>query len=610
MSAATQAARPTALRRILKWVLWIFGGLVALLAIFIAILVMSSSAREWLATRILTQGMILDDRLAGVPTRTEAQPIHNVMLPMRDGVKLSTNVFLPEGEGPWPVIIVRDPYSFADYLSCRVFVLYDYACVYQEVRGRGPSEGTWYPFVDDREDGIDLMAWILEQPWQNGRLALHGGSYVGAVQWAIAGDLPEEVKTFVPAISHGDVYQLTYHNGMFMEGLTGAWLHSQFQPWTKKLNSFNHWRDKVAGRFPAQGVDPEEFGPAWTPYHDYLLHPDRDDPYWQSPEYVALRQAHNNVGVPVLMIGYMNDFFLPGMLMTFDELPTRDESVLIIGPGNHGGQAEPEVDGAYTDDYVDTLAWFDHHLRDAPLPDNLKAGVRVFIHGENKWRDFETWPREPSNTLVYYLGDLADARQCDGGALSENPSVPGTSISFAYDPRDPVPTRGGAFALIDGVAPTAVEEQGSDLCGRDDVLSFASPPLQADTLVSGGIQVKLVVSSDATDTAFTVKLSEHFADGRVYNIRDDISSLSMRNGAKHRMPYVPGDKVEVVFELTPIAWRLRQGSRLRVDVSSSSAPAFFPHPNREGLWSEIANPVIAQQTIFGGSMEIPVDERL
>lgn len=601
--------RRTLSRRILRGTFWTIGGLVVLVAIAIAVLVVSSSAREWLATRILTQGMILDDRLANVPTRNEAQPVRNFMLPMRDGVKLSTEVFLPQGEGPWPAVVVRDPYSFADYLSCRVFVLYDYACVYQEVRGRGPSEGTWYPFVDEREDGIDLLEWVVEQPWQNGRIALHGGSYVGAVQWAVAGDLPPEVKTFVPTVSHGDIYELSYHNGMFMEGLPGAWLHSQFQPWTRKLNSFNHWREKVAGRFPAQGVDPEEFGRAWTPYYDYLLHPDRDDPYWQSAEYVALREAHKNVDVPVLMIGYMNDFFLPGMLRTFNELPTRDESVLIIGPGNHGGQAEPEVDGAFTNDYVDTLAWFDHFLRDAPLPENLKPGVRVFIHGDDKWRDFGAWPELPSKTLIFYLEDLADARQCDGGALSDTPSATVTSTSFIYDPRDPVPTRGGAFALIDGVAPTALEEQGSDLCGRDDVLSFASAPLQADTLINGGIQVKLVVSSDAADTAFTVKVSEHFADGRVYNIRDDISSLSMRNGAQHRMPYVPGDKVEVVFELTPIAWRLSQGSKLRLDVSSSSAPAFFPHPNRAGLWSEIADPVVALQTVFGGSMEIPVDER-
>lgn len=601
-----QTARPTVLRRVLKWVLWIVGGLVALIAILIALLVMSSSARQWLATRILTEGMILNDRLASVPTRTEAQPIRNVMLATRDGVKLSTNVFLPQGEGPWPVIVVRDPYSFADYLSCRVFVLYDYACVYQEVRGRGPSEGTWYPFVDEREDGIDLLEWIVEQPWQNGRIALHGGSYVGAVQWAVAGDLPPEVKTFVPPVAHGDIYQLSYRNGMFMEGLAGAWLHSQFQPWTRKLNSYEHWRQKVAGRFPALGVDQEEFGPAWTPYRDYLLHPDRDDPYWQSAKYAALSEAHKSVQVPVFMIGYMNDFFLPGMLQTFEELPTKDRSVFVIGPGNHGGQAEPEVEGAYTNDYVDTLAWFDHYLKDAPLPDNLKPGFRVFVHGEDEWRNFDKWPGEPLEKRLFYLDDLADSQHCDGGTLSDAPPVAATSASFAYDPRDPVPTRGGAFALIDGVAPTAVEEQGSDLCSRDDVLSFASAPLKADTFVSGGIRVRLLVSSDAEDTAFTVKVSEHFADGRVYNIRDDVSSLSMRNGAQHRVPYNSGDEVEVVFDLTPIAWQLRQGSRLRVDVSSSSAPAFFPHPNRAGLWSEIADPVVADQTVYGGSLEIPV----
>ena len=145
---------------------------------------------------------------------------------------------------------------------------------------------------------------------------------------------------------------------------------------------------------------------------------------------------------------------------------------------------------------------------------------------------------------------------------------------------------------------------GSDESGRP----FSSAPLSADTLVNGGIRIRLLVSSDAADTAFSVKMSEHFSDGRVYNVRDDISTLSMRNGAQHRTSYMPGEQVEVVFELTPIIWRLREGSRVRLDISSSSAPAFVPHPNRAGLWSEVADPVIARQTIFGGSLEIPVDD--
>lgn len=599
---ASDTPRPKWARKILKLLLWTIGGLIALIAILIAILVLSPTARDWTATRVLTDFLILGDRLADVPTRTRGQPVRHVKLRMRDGVELSTQVYLPEGKGPWPVIVVRDPYSFAQYLSCKVFVRYDYACVYQEVRGRGPSQGTWYPFTDERKDGLDLITWILKQPWQNGRLAMHGGSYVGVVQWAVAGNLPPEVKTLVPTVAHGDVYELSYHNGMFNEGTAGVWLHSQFQPVLRKLTATRFWRANIAAHFPALGVETSEFGAAWTPYRDYLLHPEKDDPYWQSPEYVALRAAHKNLQIPVFMIGYANDFFLPGMLQTYEELPTRDQSVFIIGPGNHGGQEDPEVEGSYTRDYADTLAWFDHYLRGAPLPKHLRPGVNVFIHGENVWRHFARWP-QPSKALVYYFDNIGRSQECDGGALSYKPPTSQQVARYAYDPRHPVPTRGGPFQLLSD----SVAEQKDDLCAREDVLSFASTPLSRDALLNGRIQVKLRVSSDAADTAFTVKLSEHFADGRVYNIRDDISSLSMRNGARRRMPYTPGDKVEVAFHLTPIMWRLHKGSRLRLDISSSSSPAFFPHPNRAGLWSRVANPIVAQQSIFGGSLEIPLE---
>jgi putative CocE/NonD family hydrolase len=590
------------MKKFWKLLLRLVGGLIALIAIVIAALALSRPLRDWTATSLIWS-LAISDRLADAPTRTEAQDVRRVSVRMRDGVELNTQVYLPRGQGPWPVILVRDPYGFAQYISCAVFVRYDYACVYQEVRGRGDSHGTWYPFIDERRDGLDTIAWILEQPWQNGRLALQGGSYVGIVQWAVAGDLPPQVKTFVPTVAHGDMYAVSYHNGMFNEGVTGVWLHSQFQPITRMFSAGERWRTEIAGHFPALGVDSSEFRTAWTPYRDYLLHPDRDDPYWQSPQYVALREAHRNVHVPVFMIGYASDFFLPGMLRTHEELPTRDQSVFIIGPGNHGGQADPQVEGSYTRDYADTLAWFDHHLRGAPLPEHLRPGVKVFVHGDNSWRHFERWP-QPSPSLIYQLDNLSNAQQCDGGALTTDASASEQVARFTYDPRNPVPTRGGAFLLLSDT----VEEQGNDICERADVLSFSSAPLSADTLVNGGMRVRLLVSSDAEDTAFSVKVSEHFKDGRVYNIRDDISTLSMRNGARRRTAYVPGEQVEVVFDLTPIMWRLREGSRLRLDVSSSSAPAFFPHPNRAGLWSEVADPVIAQQAIFGGSVEIPVDD--
>jgi hypothetical protein len=177
------------------------------------------------------------------------------------------------------------------------------------------------------------------------------------------------------------------------------------------------------------------------------------------------------------------------------------------------------------------------------------------------------------------------------------------TAQYAYDPRNPVPTQGGAFLLLSD----AVAEQGNQSCERDDVLSFASGPLELDQLLNGAVRLTLRVASDAADTAFSVKLAEHFKDGRVLNIRDDITSLSAAIAAAPQPDYTPGSQVEVVFNLTPILWRLHAGSKLRLDISSSSAPAFFPHPNRSGLWSRISDPVIAHQTIYGGKLELPLE---
>ena len=196
--------------------LWLLAALLGLFISIAALLYWSPGTRDWTATRLLTDS-IIKDKLAETPPRNEAQPVRIVNVPMRDGVKLSTQIYLPEGNGPWPVIVVRDPYSFSQYVFCKVWVRYGYACVNQEARGRGKSGGTWYPFVDERRDGIDTLDWILRQPWQNGKLALSGGSYLGVVQWAVAADLPPEVKTFVPIVAHGDVYELAYRGGNFRQ---------------------------------------------------------------------------------------------------------------------------------------------------------------------------------------------------------------------------------------------------------------------------------------------------------------------------------------------------------------------------------------------------------
>lgn len=559
----------------------------------------------WLTGTLLRY--VVKAHLGEMPAQeTDAQPMQTVKVRMRDGVFLETHIYLPEGKGPWPTILVRDPYALTKYITCEIYVRYGYACVHQDVRGRWGSGGVWYPLVNERNDGIDTLNWILRQPWQNGKLALSGKSYLGLTQWAMADKLPPEVKTFVPGVSHGDFYQMIYHHGMFMQGIAGVWSSGLFKSLTEAFSAGRHWKDDIAGKIPAAGVDPKEFGPAWTAYHDYLMHPEPGDPYWHSPIYEAIHNSYKGVHVPVLMLGRTYDFFLPGMLETYRKLPTRDESVMYIGPGEHGGAVgDQKVEHPNKHYFADTFAWLDHFLKGKPLPDSLKPGYIVYINGADRWQHYAEWPGQ-TQPRTLYLDKLAASHGCDRGALSPQKPVADASATYRYDPRNPVPTRGGSFLVAGDLMPTASSEQKNNLCERPDVLSFSSAAFPKATLISGGMHVKLLTSSDAPDTAFTVKVSEHFADGRVLNIRDDISTLGLRNGAASRLVYHPGDKVEVDYDLTPIAWQLQAGSRLRVDISSSNFPVFNPHPNKAGLWSTVTAPAVAQQTLYGGSLEIPV----
>lgn len=587
------------------WVLIILAILLALMCATVLAIVASKSVRAALLKA--AAGVMLRERLANMPRRRNgARPVRVTRVPMRDGIALKTEIYLPSGEGPWPTILVRDPYGLMQYFICNILVRYGYACVHQDVRGRWGSGGEWRPFTNERNDGADTLDWILQQSWQNGRIAIIGESYLGITQWALADQLPPEVKTLLPGVSHGDIYEMAYRNGGFCEGVMGVWSYSLFQPPLKALAAAREWRRRVAGQFPALDVDPQGFGASWPAYREFLMHPERGDPFWQSPEYTALRDSYLGVRVPVFMVARSNDFFLAGMVRTFEALPTREQSVFILAPGDHGGvTGAAKVRQPYRRYFSDVLAWLDHHLGTAPPPAQLRPGYHLYVNGSDTWRHDETWPQTVAVETLH-LADFTKAHACGGGSLERRAPEQTQSVSFDYDPRDPTPTRGGSFILSPAVSAPAVQDQGRDICARADVLSFASAPLTEDHLLAGSIQIRLLVSSSAPDTAFTVKLSEHFADGTAFNIRDDISTLRLRNNAIRYLAYAPGEQVEVEFNLDPIVWRLRAGSKLRLDVSSSNFPAFNAHPNSDALWSSVAQPAIAHQTLFSGSLTLPI----
>jgi putative CocE/NonD family hydrolase len=547
---------------------------------------------------------------------------------MRDGIVLATTVYRPVGKGPWPAILIRNPYAGFDIIVggwCELLVRYGYACVYQDVRGQGESEGEWQPLIHERDDGIDTLAWLTAQDFQNGNLAMMGPSYLAAVQWAVAGDLPPEVKTLVPAVFTTKTYDSLYLDGMFRHETFTAW--SAMMPKRGMNRSAGGSYQKAIRHRPHNEVDALYFGGKLPWYQDWISNPSRSAPFWQQDLNKLLEENPARTRIPILMIGGWYDVFLGPQFEDWKRLASRSRSRFVIGPWTHIGRSGDALDtpnaGGGLAQWKIVLDWFGHHLKGEPL-DN-PPGVATYVMGENTWTERRQWPPE-TNALRLHLdgvGGEGEPNVCAGAGLSRQSPTTASQQMYRYDPDDPVPTRGGsgmlAFVLpgFDGAPPANVWQ--GDLCKRNDILSFTSVPLTSPLHIAGNIKVALTIASDVEDTAFTAKLIEVFPDGRAVNIRDGITSLAFRgkerstgstNGAVP-LPYAPGNRIEITLELWPIEWKVAAGSRLRLDISSSDFPKYHAHPNRAGVWSAQSEAQVATQNLYTGPgtnswLELPV----
>ncbi|MEL6239409.1 MAG: CocE/NonD family hydrolase [Pseudomonadota bacterium] len=538
----------------------------------------------------------------------------DAMVPMLDGVELYTTVQMPGGEGPFPAVLIRNPYAQARWvmqdLVCGLFVRYGYACVFQDTRGRGRSQGEWDPATSEISDGADTLKWLARQDFQDGNLAMVGSSYLASVQYAaLAGDAPPELKTIVPAMYATDNRTVMYQDGLFRHETFTAWTSMMRGPGSDTDNAAEEYRQAARYR-PHSQVDTDVFGLSMPWYTDMLNAAAPADPFWQAEDRVKMRQVPQNTDIPVLMVGGWYDVFFGPQFEDWQRLATQSSSRYVIGPWVHNGEiselvSEDVGDGRFY--WREMLPWLDYHLKGiGPKPE---TGISIYVIGKDAgWQDHTVWPSK-TTYKSFFLSNLAAANSCEEGRLSATPG--NGEAEFIYNPDDPVPTRGGAgmlaftFPGFEGAKPANVDQAG--LCERDDVLTFQTAQLEAPMLISGNIELTLDIASTAPDTAFTAKLVEVFPDGRAFNIRDSITSLAYRNGAQAPLSYQPGDRVSLRFDFWPIAWRMQAGSRLRLDVSSSDFPKFHAHTNRAGPWAEQSGADLATQTLYGGEVKLPVE---
>ena len=538
----------------------------------------------------------------------EVKQEHNVMVPMRDGVHLSTDIYRPDRDGSFPVILVRDPYTNGSgaVSQGRFWASRGYVFLHQDVRGRHDSEGGWYPFTNEGPDGHDSLEWAGTQPWSNGRVAMSGGSYLGFVQWQAAAFGSPFLKALVPMFSPLNIYGDTYKGGAF-EVTRIAWF-SLMAGRTNQTARYN-W-EKILWHLPLATMNQaagHEFLPFWQ---NMIRHPSYD-PYWKV---LDLEEELDQIGAPALNIGGWFDIFLQSTFSAYSGLTARGRTTqarqgqkLIVGPWPHGGFRRRKAgaldfgpDSVIEPDQL-VLRWLDHWLVGLNNGVMNEPPIRIFVMGENKWRSEQEWPLARAKETKYYLHSQGQANTLNGdGDLS--PSTPGQQPPdrFTYDPTDPVPNKGGNLpGASAGLRSGPFDHQ--QIEARNDVLVYTSDELKTGLEVTGPLVVTLYAASTARDTDFTAKLLDVYPDGRAYNLADGIVRARYRESLSDPSLIEPRKVYPYKINLVATSNLFKKGHRIRVEISSSNFPRFNRNPNTGLPFGMDAELMSATQTIYHDS---------
>jgi uncharacterized protein len=555
--------------------------------------------------------------LSSVPLLAE----HNAPVSMRDDTVLRADIYRRADGGPFPVLLVRTPYGEPMIRSAPVLPAIDagFAVVLQHCRGTGTSDGEFTPFENEADDGVDTIEWCARQRWCDGCVGMYGPSYLGMVQFAAAVRAPPALRCLLPVVTPADYYGgLAYRQGAFQLGqLLGWFTFKSAQTLAYRAAAgedvsaempalLGHMTSMLAGyrHLPARDAPAvSRVLPAWRQWLDH----EENDAFWSALSYAGQR---GRITTPALHVGGWFDLFLGGTLDNFQTLSraaatehARRNQALIIGPWTHADQT-----GAAGELHFGLLASAQAAQLERLQLDFLRrfvtAGnaewngprVRLFVMGDNVWRDEDDWPLGRTQWTRWYL----DA----GGSLS--PAVPrpdAAASHFSYDPHDPVPTVGGP-TLISGGPDGGVSWMGGPrdqrvIEARPDVLSFTSEALPESLEVTGPLSMTLHAATSAADTDFTARLVDVWPDGRSMGIADGIVRARYRDGTGQAKAISAGSIHEYTIDLIATSQVFRAGHRLRVDISSSNFPCFDRNPGNgaSAATATERNFVLAEQTI-------------
>ena len=556
----------------------------------------------------------------------------NVMVTMRDGTRLATDVFRPDAPGRFPVLINRGPYGKDDYVaspdhSVWFFPTHGYVVLSQDCRARFESEGDYYnPLFQEVQDGYDTVEWAARQPWSNGRVGTTGQSYLGATQYTLATNnpLPPQLQAMAPVSASSDFHQSwVYHTGGAMEW---GWM----VPYAihKGRNTLERLgRSDLLAQMDDYVLEPGNFGrplkDEWfrhlplknwigrlqetAPYFREYFEQELDGPYWWQ---LNLLRNLEGIKIPLFHVSSWYDIFLEGALNAYRAITdqggsetARRNQKLLVGPWAHirpytratsvdtgdidfGPEAQIEL-------HDHLRRWFDYWLKDIDTSIMDEPPVYIFVMGDNRWRHENEWPLARTHYTRYYLHSDGSANTRSGdGTLSTVPPGAEPPDRYVYDPADPAPTlRGNTLMIPHGVADQRSTED------RGDVLVYTSDPLEHDLELTGPIKVQLFAASSAVDTDFTAKLVDVRPDGYAQNIQDGIIRARYRSSARQPSFITPGQVYEYTIDLWATSQVFKAGHRLRVEISSSNFPRFDRNPNTGASLGEDTRLETAQQTV-------------
>lgn len=528
-----------------------------------------------------------------------------VGIPMRDGVELAADVYLPAGPdgadgaaAAAPAIVQVTPYGKdSESLVADEALMYQshgYVFVAVDVRGRGKSEGEWVAFVNDAADTHDVIEWAAAQPWCDGQVGTTGLSYMGWVQWAGASQRPPHLRAMISTSAAGRWQQeIPYTNGVFQ--LYFAWWAYSVR---RRILDFYglaqaDW-DQILRTLPFAAIG-DIIGAAGETWQT-LCRRDTLDEYWKALRY---DDRYDQFDVPCLHVtGWYDLEDLLGAFHHYEHMrtasPAAGSQYLLVGPWSHVKSRHPDAEcggeqfgaAAAHDMNAEHLRWFDHWLkgRDNGVPQVDR--VRVFEPGRNAWRGASRWPLSDTVTPLY-LGPGGLAGAAPGNEASDE---------FRYDPGDPVPT--GLDVQRYPFEDVPLDQSANE--ARDDVLCYTGPPLTGEVTISGWPTLELYASSDGEDTDWHVKITDVRPDGRSVRVTQGCLRAACRESLEEPKPLVPGEVYRFDVELWPTHHVFLPGHRIRVTVTSSDFPWFARSLNRFGLASQQGEPRIARNVVWHG----------